>query len=169
MKKILLLDAWQLFALLLSPMVIAVMGYSFGFFIVIITYIIWLYLVGTSLIEKQNNQDYNRRKNFQIGFIFISIFLLLNFVMEILSINIQDVVDLSNNNLGSTIFLFIYLIISVLYIIYLFKTLNHISKLIKYFDNNVFSPFLLLIFFPFGIWFLQPSIKRIFSSSESIV
>ncbi|MDB5260746.1 MAG: hypothetical protein JWQ14_27 [Adhaeribacter sp.] len=165
MKQILKVEAWQIFLLIIvPPILMSTISESLGSFTFIIIFFGWIYLLGKSLHEKNERKDVMKFWRFKRNLILTCcLFLFTNVVPdEFFDFNFEENEALSYGIGGILIVFIITAFVSwiKLYII--------ISNNIDEMENKKTGVFWQLIVFPFGIWFLQPVIKGIFSQDEEL-
>jgi len=167
MKKILTLTSWQIFILLLLPFVFP--DSYLGLLLTIIyeglfTYCV--YFLGHSLYEKlPAGHDLKiKRLDFHLFFAWVYITIVLILFKGGYNIN-QD----NYKDFGLSIYLIVPLHIFTLYCIFyviwfIAKSIATIQKNnVVGFGDYIGNFFLLLWFFPIGVWWIQPKVREIFS------
>ena len=167
MKKILFLPTWQIFILLILPIVFPTSVFGFMLttvWLALITYCV--YLLGRNLYYKLPNVHDLKIKRFNFSMFFsIAYTIIITGLFEGgYNIN-QD----NYKEYGSVVYVVLPLHIFTLYCI--FYTIRFIAKAIATIENNkIVGPdmyigfFLLLWFFPIGVWWMHPKIRKIFGT-----
>jgi hypothetical protein len=170
MKKILTINSWQLFCLIIgltiilnlyfeinnTPITLRQIIYTIPFCI----YLIWIYSIGINLYKRLPSTNKININQYKTVFFLISSYLCL-----ILILNLKM-------HSGSLInqFPFSYIIISFLgYILGLFYIIYTTSKMLRSVElgRNVSfiqfrQDFIIMCIFPIGVWIIQPRINKIF-------
>ena len=146
--------SWLLFIVLLFPFVIATnapVGLSLASFIIIL----WLWLVGISLKQKAALVKHLSLKWFNISLLYAFCYI----------VTIEVVFK---NNLPKLIIPFhllaVFCLLSALYFVAKLLVISEEKKSVK--ANRCFGTFLLFWFFPIGIWFVHPRIKKVIGGTS---
>ncbi|MCP4370070.1 MAG: hypothetical protein GY797_18430 [Deltaproteobacteria bacterium] len=144
-----ILPSWVLFFLLVVPFVLAG-SIPYGVSLAGIILILWLYLVGNSLKVKANLVKGASTRWFNISLLYSAVYI--------------AILDIIFHNSPPKIIIPFHLIA----VISIFGALFFVSKLLvasedKKIGHNKrwFGTFFLFWFFPIGIWFVHPRIKRV--------
>jgi hypothetical protein len=170
MKKILTLPAWQVFLLLIIPCF-----FPDETLVGTILTIIWaafiaycIYFLGASLYQKLPAGHDLKIKRFHFNLLFPVVYL------TIVSILFRGGYEINQNDYqeyGWTLAIILPLHLFTMYCI--FYTIWFIAKCIATIENNKMvgfdsyaGNFFLIWFFPIGVWFIQPKVRKIFSEDE---
>lgn len=166
MKKLLNLSTWQVFALLILPAISPISSY-FG----IILVLIWIYFLfycvyslGKSLYKKLPRLHDLKIKRFYFHLFFVIIYL------TIVLISFSGGYEINQNNYKDyDWFIFIIIPLHIFTMYSLFYAIWFLAKTIATIENNrkvgfdfYIREFFLLCFFPIGIWWLHPKLRKIF-------
>lgn len=164
MKYFLVAKHWQIFLLivglpivgdlLLSQISAEVFSiYSILTIISGISFFIWLWSIESLVSRAINNDSKTRTKQFRIIFLAVIIYFTISLVL------------IYSDMYFDSIFWFILHIICIILVLNIFY---QCAKLIKHFElhrdpkfGEVFFYFILVWFFPIGIWILQPKLNKI--------
>jgi len=170
MKKILTLPTWQVFLLWIIPCF-----FPSETLAGIILTIIWagfvaycVYFLGDSLYQKLPVGHDLKIKRFHFNLLFPLVYLIIVFIL------FDGGYEINQNNYkeyGWTLAIIIPLHLFTMYC--LFYTIWFIAKCIATIENNSVvgfdnyaGSFFLLWFFPIGVWFVHPKVRKIFSLSS---
>lgn len=128
----------------------------------------WIWSVATGLLSKIPPMIDMKVKYFKI-FFFIPLIYLISFIALLLFFTNGGLDLLSPKNLESTIYLLIIIVpIHLIAMFCNFYIVYHLAKTIKTAElqrsvkfSEFIEEFLLILFFPFGIWFIQPRVNAL--------
>lgn len=158
------LKAWQLFTLLLLPIIIE------GFLpfnemqslhyvlktLFVILYLYWLYTFGTSLYAKLENSSGLSIQKFKFNFWYVVFY--IGLISIIVTYNLQDKITLP----WLIVPFHLLAMFSMFYILYFnAKALVSLEIERKATFNDYIGTFFLIWFFPIGIWGVQPRARRV--------
>lgn len=162
MKNILNLKSWQLFIVLFSPFIISsFISFKLPNLITLFTslwliiYLIWLYVLSTNLYKKLTKDN---QKTFSI--VMLKVNILLTFISLL-------VISISSHILIPALIKTILSIYSAVGLIY---SIFFCAKILSKKENNqdsLFLNFVLLWFYPIGLWVLQPKVRAVFNNKGS--
>lgn len=184
MKKLLALKHWQLFVLIILPVVIFqliativfIQGSNVSFvlpFALIATFLAcgvffsWLYALGTNLYKKLPAASGLRLKRFKILF-FIPLIYILLFPLFITWISgAHEDAEVVPVLLLLVFPLHLLAMFCIFYCLYFnAKSLKAVMLQRPVTFNDFAGEFFLLWFFPVGIWILQPQINKLFANTD---
>jgi amino acid permease len=167
MKKLFTLPTWQIFLLLIIPCFftsVTLVGTIITvIWAVVIAYCI--YLLGNSLYQKLPIGHDLKVKQFHFNLLFPLVYLTIVLIL------FDGGYEINQNNYNEFGWWLVVIIPLHLYTMYcMFYTIWFIAKCIATIENNrvvefdsYAGNFFLLWFFPIGIWFIHPKVRKIFS------
>lgn len=167
MKKLLTLPTWQIFLLLMLPFILPSPSSYFGLTLTILYSIILAYCVyflGTSLYKKLPVGHDLKLKSFTFYLLFAIVYITVVFIL------FNGGYEFNQGNYksyGWTIAIIIplhfFLMFSLLYVIwFIAKAIETIERKKVVGFGEYAGNFFLLWFFPLGIWWVHPKIRKIF-------
>lgn len=170
-------EAWEIFAIVNGSLLISILLGRIGelyqirtlctIFSCIITIIgvgSWIYTLGKSLAEKSPVSTKISQKIFSLNLLIVFIYYIV-FTLIFSHYSNDEASSQLSLWFGIIVVLQLYAMFVVVYTIYFIsKALCSIEQNSKVNFGQFAGPFFLLLFFPIGIWYLQPRIKRIFST-----
>lgn len=150
MKKILInLPSWAMFIILIIPFCFGNL-ISFGVIIAFVIFSLWLFIVGNSLEEKAKTYEPVSLKWFNTSLVYALIYTI---ILETMFVNPLP------NYLIPFHLLAVFCIFSALFFVSKLLVISEEKKIVK--ANRCFGTFILFWFFPIGIWFVHPRIKKV--------
>lgn len=184
MKKLLDLKHWQLFVLIIVPVLLFQVvttiafledsdpSFVWPFALMVMTLVVavffgWLYALGTTLYDRLPPDNGMRLTRFRVFFFIpLAYMLLLPFLIVRLSSTYEDY-DLVPALLAWIVPLHLFAMCCIFYCIYFSaKALKSVLLQRPATFSDFAGEFFLLWFFPVGIWFLQPQINKLFAHSQ---
>lgn len=164
MKRLLYLKSWQLYLLIFIPIGIGDIFFSFLGLVGWIIYLFWVYAIGTimhSLIQKNSKP---KIIYFKISCLIVFLIVLIFYESYFLKI-VDDDFFLNYFSLG---FAFVSVIMVIQIYTFLFAASMLESsiqgKIVNRSDSLKVAFF--IWFFPIGIWYIQPLIKKVLAEHE---
>ncbi len=179
MKILLYLKHWQLFALLLFIPMIIKAGLSVAGIpqpivaavsapLLVLTFGIWLFTIGTQLHRKLPEP---LRESLTL--FYISLFLSLAYIALFLLMAAGLVPGLTLINDPSPLSIFVFLVLHLSAMAGMLYCFAQIAKFIRAIElqrpvvfRDYASEFIMIWFFPIGIWLLQPRINKLFPEGQ---
>jgi hypothetical protein len=129
----------------------------FFYILYILFYIGWLLVLGTGLKSIRQNAAMNYSVFVSTGFILITV------VVAFRLLAMTEILDIENLGQGLTVLIMLTFILTSLMILcsYIAKNLKLNEKGDDIDINDYFGDIFLLIFWPIGIWTIQPRINRL--------
>ena len=128
-------------------------------------YLMWFWTLGVELNKMVPESDRPKVSRFKFGIRFTAIYMLL----------FQAFIVSTTNGVSFDLAMPVIFILHMAAMYFMFYSIFFISKNLVTYENMVSGTsksskgtFLLLWFFPLGVWFLQPRINKIYAAEKSI-
>lgn len=138
---------------------------SFPFFSI---FFVWFYYVGLNLYVKIPSQEQMNFKTFKVFLLIISISFFLNTIFTVYS----SLIFRMERKIDFSLFYFIIPIqVSSMYSFFycsyfISKTLKSVEYQKSVTFNDYVREFFMILFFPIGLWFIQPRINKVFENNS---
>jgi nitrate reductase gamma subunit len=171
MRKFLTLKHWHLFLLIficgawISPSPLREIINT----IAVVTFTLWIYAIGVYGQERIVELGLNPMnvKLFKINLLVVGVFFLIRFFLFNSEPTTSETIELKDITL---ILGGLYSFFAVLQIIiFACKTIAKIELRKEVSFGDYFTNFLLIFFFPIGIWILQPKVNKFFTTNEEVL